>query len=88
MEYLPDIIVHFRAGVNAGVLGMRKSRQVDPVLLRVDQSPLHASLAIEDGNLVVIRARDEGESVWAEREAVGLRITLPETISVKLYSNQ
>ena len=28
--------------------------------------------------LVVVRARDKGESVRAEREAVGLRIALPE----------
>ena len=48
---LPDIIIHFGAGVNARVFCVRESRQVDSVLLRVDQPPLHAALAIEDGNL-------------------------------------
>ena len=49
--FLPDIVVHFRAGMNARVFGVRESRQIDSVLLRVDQPPLHATLTIEDGNL-------------------------------------
>ena len=75
--YLPDIIVHFGAGVNAGVFGVCESRQVDSVLLRVDQPALHAALAVEDGNLIVVRAGDKRESIGAERDAVGLRIALP-----------
>ena len=47
----PDVVVHLCAGVDASVLRVREPRQVDPVLLRVDQPPLHAALAVKYGNL-------------------------------------
>ena len=56
---ISDVIVDLGGRVDGGVLGVREADQGHAVLLRVDEAFLHALLAIENDDLVILGAGDE-----------------------------